>query len=243
MCCSGWLECLSWSYTEFFSSARLNFYIYHYLSHRQHCWRVTSQLFQWFGNLNLNQRRLEQARCTWMAVDPICCTMMVELESEGHQRSSICFYMSHLSTEKRRFLPLAPIVVDGYCRCFKSLRISGIGMTWQADSYLDCNVRTIVDERLGLMEDYFASKSHDDQNLVAWCTLPLKHISHYSGVIMGAMASQITSLAIYSGVPNHQPNRLFRHRSKKTSKLRVTDLCVGNSPVTGEFPAQMASNA
>ena len=49
-------------------------------------------------------------------------------------------------------------------------------------------------------------------------------------------------------VSNHQPhdcllNRLFRRRSKKTSKLRVTSLCVGNSPGTGEFPAQMASNA
>ena len=38
-------------------------------------------------------------------------------------------------------------------------------------------------------------------------------------------------------------NRLFRRRSKKTSKLRVTGLSAGNSPVTGEFPAQMASNA
>ena len=38
-------------------------------------------------------------------------------------------------------------------------------------------------------------------------------------------------------------NRLFRRRSKKTSKLRVIDLCAGNSPGTGEFPAQMASNA
>ena len=50
------------------------------------------------------------------------------------------------------------------------------------------------------------------------------------------------------GVSNHQPhhcllNRLFRSRSKKTSKLPVTDLCAGNSPVTGEFPAQMASKA
>ena len=50
------------------------------------------------------------------------------------------------------------------------------------------------------------------------------------------------------GVPNHQPyncllNRLFMRRSKKTSKLRVTGLCAGNPPVTGEFPAQMASNA
>ena len=49
-------------------------------------------------------------------------------------------------------------------------------------------------------------------------------------------------------VSNHQPqdcllNRLFRCRSKKTSKLRVTGLCVGNSPGTGEFPAQMASYA
>ena len=49
-------------------------------------------------------------------------------------------------------------------------------------------------------------------------------------------------------VSNHQPHDcllklLFRRRSKKTSKLRVTGLCVGNSPGTGEFPAQMASNA
>ena len=32
-------------------------------------------------------------------------------------------------------------------------------------------------------------------------------------------------------------------RSKKPSKLRVTGLCAGNSSVTGEFPAQMPSNA
>ena len=49
-------------------------------------------------------------------------------------------------------------------------------------------------------------------------------------------------------VSNHQPhdcllNRLFRRRSKKTPKLRVTGLCAGNSPGTGEFPAQMTSNA
>ena len=49
-------------------------------------------------------------------------------------------------------------------------------------------------------------------------------------------------------VSNDQPhdrvlNRLFRRRSKKTSKLRVTGLCEGNSPMTGEFPAQRARNA
>ena len=54
---------------------------------------------------------------------------------------------------------------------------------------------------------------------------------------MGAMASQITSLAIvYS---TFYPRR----KSKKTSKLRLTGLYEGNSPVTGEFPAQRVSNA
>ena len=38
-------------------------------------------------------------------------------------------------------------------------------------------------------------------------------------------------------------NRLFKAQIKKTSKLRVIGLCEGNSPVTGEFPAQRASNA
>ena len=49
------------------------------------------------------------------------------------------------------------------------------------------------------------------------------------------------------GVSNRQRldcllNRLFRRRSKKISKLRVTRLYGGNSPVTGEFPAQRANN-
>ena len=49
-------------------------------------------------------------------------------------------------------------------------------------------------------------------------------------------------------VSDHQPhdcllNRLFGRRSKKTSKPRVTGLCAGNSPETGEFLAQMASSA
>ena len=52
---------------------------------------------------------------------------------------------------------------------------------------------------------------------------------------MGAMASQITSLTIvYSTV---------RSSVDKKAKLRVTGLCAGNSPATGEFPTQIASNA
>ena len=50
------------------------------------------------------------------------------------------------------------------------------------------------------------------------------------------------------GVSNHQShdsllNRLFGRRSNKILKLRVTGFWDGKSPVTGEFPAQRASNA
>ena len=129
---------------------------------------------------------------------------------------------------------------------------------------------------------------------------------HYPDVIMGAMASQITSLTIvyltfYSGAdqrkqqsslslafvrgihrwpvnslhkwPSNAENvsiwwchhdevmqpclyfkdsggiffaathlvsgRLFRHRSKETSKFRISGFCVGNSPVTCDFSTQI----
>ena len=69
---------------------------------------------------------------------------------------------------------------------------------------------------------------------LAFVLLP---VSHYDDVTMSGMASQITSFTIvYSAV-------FSGRRSKKSSKPRVTGLCVGNSPGTGEFPAQMASNA
>ena len=59
-------------------------------------------------------------------------------------------------------------------------------------------------------------------------------VSHYSDVIMSAMASQITGIAIvYTTVCSGADQR---------KELRATGLCDGNSPVTGDFPAQKASN-
>ena len=60
---------------------------------------------------------------------------------------------------------------------------------------------------------------------------------HYSDVMKTGMASQSINLTIvysnfYSGADQ-----------KKTSKLRVTGLCTGSSPVTGEYFVQSASNA
>ena len=53
---------------------------------------------------------------------------------------------------------------------------------------------------------------------------------------MGAIASQITSRTIVYSTDYSDADK------KNPSKLRVTGLCVGKSPGTGEFPAQMASN-
>ena len=58
---------------------------------------------------------------------------------------------------------------------------------------------------------------------------------HYSDVIMSAMVSQITDVSIvYSNVSSDTDQR---------KQLHATGLSEGNSPVTGEFPTQKASNA
>ena len=102
----------------------------------------------------------------------------------------------------------------------------------------------------------------------AWKYLPLKHKSHtfhsfWREMKQGRCQQKRHEIPDHTlcpspslqwrhngrdGIRNHEPrhcllNRLFRHRSKKTSKLRYTGLYEGNSPVTSEFPAQRASNA
>ena len=54
----------------------------------------------------------------------------------------------------------------------------------------------------------------------------------YSGVMMGAMASQIIGVCVF-----------VKEQFKEIRKLRFTDLSAGNSPVTDAFPSQRASSA
>ena len=59
---------------------------------------------------------------------------------------------------------------------------------------------------------------------------------HYGDDIMGAIASQITSLTIvYSTIYSDADQR--KHQSSASLAI-----CVGNSPGTSEFPTQMSSN-
>ena len=72
----------------------------------------------------------------------------------------------------------------------------------------------------------------------------LLHLKH---IIIGNAPLQLRHNE-RDGVSNHRRldsllNRLFGRRSKKTSKLRGSGLCVGISPLTGEFSAQRDSDA
>ena len=70
---------------------------------------------------------------------------------------------------------------------------------------------------------------------------PLHNHAYVNACIQWFCCSQFSTCPLqwchneHDGVSNHQPHdclpkRLFRRKSKKTSKLRVTGLCVGNSP-------------
>ena len=80
-------------------------------------------------------------------------------------------------------------------------------------------------------------------SLAPYDLLPLRFLARTTGWTARSMFSLQRRHNERDGVSKHQPhdrllNRLFRRRSMKTSKLCVTGLCAGNSPVTGEFPAK-----
>ena len=60
---------------------------------------------------------------------------------------------------------------------------------------------------------------------------------YYNDVIMNTMASQITSLTIAYSTVYSGADKI------KQQSSTATGLCEGNTLVTGEFPAQRASNA
>ena len=109
---------------------------------------------------------------------------------------------------------------------------------------------------LGIMSYDQWRRSHDRQNMrtnVSWNFYVNSNIWIYP-VFRPWVLNILRHCALQwryierDGVSNHQPryyllNCLFRCRSRKTSKLRVTGLCAWNSPLTGGYPAQKANNA
>ena len=118
-----------------------------------------------------------------------------------------------------------------------------------------------VTQSFDVFFDLRLNKRLSNQSWCGWFETPLRSLWRHCNVQRNLVwavhrtpkEDRLLKLALQwrynerDGLSNHQPihcllNRLFKCRSKKR-KLRVTGLCEGNSPVTGEFPAQMASNA
>ena len=99
---------------------------------------------------------------------------------------------------------------------------------------------------LGIMPQH-AAQILTFYSLASWLLITLKSHHHENTSPSGHSCEVPHTFLLqwrhneHDGVSNHQRhgcllNRLFRRTSKKTSKLRVTGLCAGNSPGTGEFP-------
>ena len=90
----------------------------------------------------------------------------------------------------------------------------------------------------------------DSSDMYVWVCFSMQQTNVFSFVLIRDAADLNTLQWRHNdrhGVSNHQAhdcllNRLFRRKSKKASKLRVTGLCEGNSPGTGEFPARRTSD-
>ena len=88
------------------------------------------------------------------------------------------------------------------------------------------------------------------KKIISHRKLPCQHLGHITAY--GARLVVCTTLQWrhneHGGVSIHQRldrllHRSCRRRSEKTPKLRAIGLCEGNTPMTGEFPAQRACNA
>ena len=110
---------------------------------------------------------------------------------------------------------------------------------WQRGSWLWWSLYTHCFLDIWVTLDIFLITRYQVQQWSNWltyfkrwslpCTLQWRHTERD-----GVSYHQYHDCLLYS---------LFKAHIKETAKLRVTGPCEGNSPVTGEFPAQRASNA
>ena len=87
----------------------------------------------------------------------------------------------------------------------------------------------------------------NSSQLICFSSYRSRYLNKRHGFFLGILISLWWWYNGRDGIPNDQPhgcilNCFSRHRSKKRSKLCITGLCPGNPLVTGEFPAQRASN-
>ena len=123
-------------------------------------------------------------------------------------------------------------------KCFVICSWYAIGLVWVGNWCLSHNGVNLLLPLLSSLPSIFVWRC-------VWLSL---YVCLYSSRTLRLCSSLQWRHNELDGVSNHQSHdcllkRLFRRRSKKTSKLCVTILCEGNSPVTGKCPAERASNA
>ena len=115
-----------------------------------------------------------------------------------------------------------------YLNLIKFKSSINLGLTFDCGKCVGCAIMTMI------MTYIFVVTWHRGH---AWWRHEMETLS--AQLVLCKRSSQVTALRWrhndHDGVSNHQPhgcllNRLIRRRSKKTSKLRVTGLCVGSSP-------------
>ena len=116
---------------------------------------------------------------------------------------------------------------------------------------LHLNVKVLQFEKCNILTFKWSFMTFKDKNKILFLDIIKKYfflLNENNMIVQDNCNALRWRHTEHDGASNHQPhhcllNRLFGCRSKKTSKLCVTGLCVGKSPGTGEFPAQMTSNA
>ena len=179
-----------------------------------HKWPVTRKMFP-FDNVIMNFK----VALRWS------CDIFLALKNESRQRSLSC-------SDNLRRLPVMTTLAS------RQLLVFSYGVEWS-----NCYI-------MGLSIWFYSGDSWRRSSVFPpkWPSWPrgrfpwIRPTSGWSRPHQGNSLQR--RLNERDSVSNHQPHDcLFRRRSNKTSKLRVTALCAGNAQVTGEFPAQMASNA
>ena len=127
--------------------------------------------------------------------------------------------------------------------CRKSLKKNfRPSLDFKIQSFLcPCNVELVTTSQIRGLKCYFVLRNGRKWQLYSHRSI-FSFSSRTTSRLLAETPAGLVSLQWRhngrDGVSNHSLTM-----SKKTSKLRVTGLCKGNSPVTGEFPAQRASNA
>ena len=215
-------------------------YHYHALSHEICTW-FWCVLF-WFVHIIMHSKLL-----WYTCLYPIMTCKLIDLFLVFRQSDNQCIFPAPIKVSCSRHLVSLPVTVGVTWPKQKHvmpwLLISSVG-----DFYYSCMASSVRNFMISVMQWHFITcYLYGQATLELNSRFAIGLLVHSLLIVMSLTNTLQWRHNGCNSISKHQPhdcllNRLFRRRSKKTWKLRVTGLCAGNSPGTGEFPTHMASN-